>query len=90
MVAGSIGALAGQFAEAGQEVAELIERRDRHELVLLAQCEVFLAATGGDVDDARPFGGADRLPGDDAMDGLGALSPAPSFVCERRRRWLRG
>ena len=54
--------LAGQPAEAVDEDAVLVERRDHGQAVLLAKLEVFLAAARRDVDDAGAFGLADLVP----------------------------
>src|SRR5438128_2592012 len=58
------GGLAFERTEAGEENALFVERRDRHELVLLAEEEVLLAAAGRNGDDAGSLRFADRIPGD--------------------------
>ena len=57
----------GQPVEAVDIDAELVDRRDDIEVVLLRKREVFLSAAGRDVDDAGAFVGADVVPGDDAV-----------------------
>ena len=59
--------LAGQPIETVHVDAELIDRRDNLEIVLLREREVLLAAAGGDVDDAGAFDRADVGPGDHPM-----------------------
>ena len=63
-----------------EEDADLVERRDRRQALLLAELEVLLAAARGDVDDAGAFGLADVLPGDDAVDVLRRLTAGAQLL----------
>ena len=64
VVAGSTADLPSSGPKPVDEDAVLIERGDRRQTLILAEEKVFLAAAGGDVDDAGALRLADVLPGD--------------------------
>src|SRR5947199_396915 len=61
-------------------MAKVVKRPHGDKPIFLSQGKVFLAAAWCDVNDAGPFHLADRLPGDDAVNGAGALVGPPVLL----------
>src|SRR5262249_47360362 len=80
---------AGEFAEAVEEDAGVIERGDGNEALLLCEFEVLFAATRRDMDDAGTFSLAHFTPGDNTMNLLRRHRRGPVKLAHDTNNFLR-